>query len=125
MLFSVLMLTAVGQEKEQKRDPMAFMVVKTYAMCNMCKEMLERDLIFEKGIHKATVDMENFEIMVDYNPKKTDKDKVRAAIAKMGVQADDVPADKEGIKNMPACCQNEGCGRPGAETPAPEKPSLD
>ncbi len=110
MLLSVLVLHTYGQEKEQGQ--LAYMVVKTHAMCNSCKEILEKDLLFEKGIHKVTVDMEHAEILVDFNAKKTSKENVRKAIAAMGVQADDVPASEEGIKKLPACCQHEGCGRP-------------
>ena len=111
MFLSICMLNVYGQQKEQE-DGMAYMVVKTHAMCNTCKEMLEQDLLFEKGIHKVTVDMEHKEIMLDFNAKKTSKEEVRIAIAKMGVQADDIPASEKGIKKLPACCQNEKCGRP-------------
>lgn len=124
ILLAAFALNSQAQEQEPQQDPMAYMVVKTFEMCNSCVEMLQNNLPFEKGIHKATVDTENNEILIDYNPKKTDKDKVRKAIAKMGVQADDVPADPEGVKEMPECCKNSGCGRPGAKKEMKEAPQA-
>ena len=84
-----------AQEDIQKEDEMAYMVVRSTTVCNMCKTTIEEEMPFVKGVHKATVNLETNEIGVDYNPKKTDKEKIKLAISKLGYQADEVPADQK------------------------------
>ncbi len=94
------------------------MVVKSTTVCDMCKETIETEMPFVKGIHKASVDLKTSEISVDFNPNKIDKNGVRTAIAGLGYWADDVPADPKAFAKLPACCQDEGCGQKRVE----EKP---
>ena len=85
--------------------------IKTSAVCGMCKERLERNLVFEKGIKQVNVNLESKTIAVTYRTDKTNPDNIRKAISKMGYWADEVPADEEGHKKLPECCKSEGCGK--------------
>lgn len=101
----------IGLSAQDKSKDLAYMVVKSSTVCDMCKETLETELPFVKGVHKVAVDLNTSEIAVDYNPKKIDKQGVRLAISKLGYSADDVPADQKAFAKLPACCQKEGCGQ--------------
>lgn len=85
--------------------------IKTSAVCAMCKERIERDLVFEKGIKQVNVNLESKTITVTYRVDKTNPQNIRRAIAKLGYWADEVPADEAGYKKLPECCKNEGCGK--------------
>jgi len=109
-VLSCLLVVGLSAQEEKNND-LAYMVVKSTTVCNMCKETIETEMPFVKGVHKATVDLKSSEIAVDYNPKKIDKEGVRVAISKLGYQADDVPADQKAFAKLPDCCQKEGCGQ--------------
>jgi periplasmic mercuric ion binding protein len=86
-------------------------VIKTSVVCDMCKDRIERQLVFEKGVKEVTVNIEKKTVTVVYKTTKTNLQKIRNAIAKMGYRADNVPADPKGHKKLPECCKSEGCGK--------------
>lgn len=81
--------------------------IHTTAVCDMCKKTLEKDLSFEKGISKSTLNLDDNILTVIYNPKKTDTDKIRLAIIKSGYDADSLKADPKAFKRLPDCCKKE------------------
>jgi copper chaperone CopZ len=66
--------------------------IQTSAVCEMCKETIEHDLLFEKGVKKVSLDLDTKVVTVVYNSKKTDEEKIRIAITKIGYDADTLPA---------------------------------
>jgi copper chaperone CopZ len=86
--------------------------VKSTTICDMCEKTIETELIYEKGVKKVEVDLEKAIVHVEYDAKKTSPAAIRTAITKLGYQADDLPADEAAWKKLPACCKNEGCGKP-------------
>lgn len=79
--------------------------IMTSAQCGMCKERIEKALAYEKGVASATVDMETKKVKVKYHGKKTNPDKLRLAISKLGHDADDIAADPVAYEKLPACCK--------------------
>lgn len=79
--------------------------IKTSSQCDMCKETIEKGMAFEKGVKKAVLDVETSILTVEYNPKKTNPDLIRKAVAATGYDADDVPADKEAYDKLHSCCK--------------------
>jgi periplasmic mercuric ion binding protein len=79
--------------------------IQTSAVCGMCKQRIETDLAFEKGVKSVALDEETKIVTVGYSPKKTDPDKIRLAISKIGYDADTVPADPVAYEKLPACCK--------------------
>ena len=79
--------------------------IKTSAVCDMCKETLEKALAFEKGVKRSSLDVDSKVLTVIYNPKKTTVDKIRKAVANAGYDADDVPANKKVYDKLDACCK--------------------
>lgn len=86
--------------------------IRTSTVCDMCEKTIETELIYEKGVRAVDVDLSASTIHVTYDARRTDPAHIRAAVSKLGYQADDVPADPEAFKRLPACCQKEGCGQP-------------
>ncbi len=80
--------------------------IKTSAVCIMCKEAIEYDLAFEKGVKSAELDVPSKIVTVVYNPKKTDADKIRQRITKVGYHADDFKCDSAAYEKLPFCCKD-------------------
>lgn len=74
------------------------------AQCESCGGKLD-EILDIKGVKHMKLDMAKMTITVMYNPKKTTPEKIRQAIAKLGYDADDVPADPEAVKELDGCCK--------------------
>jgi mercuric ion binding protein len=117
----LLPLAAQAQDKYTSLD------IHTNAVCDMCEKTIETEMLYVKGVHAVQLDLASNTIHVEYKAKKTGPDALRQAVAKMGYMADNVLPDDAARKALPACCQAEGCGLPGAHksdtaAPAPEAP---
>lgn len=85
--------------------------IKSSTVCDMCKERIERELVFTKGIKEVKVDINTNMVTVKYRVDKIDEAGVRQALSKLGYWADEVPADEKAFNNLPECCKKEGCGK--------------
>ncbi len=79
--------------------------IKTSAKCTMCKRKLEREVGLSKGVKEVNLDLNDKVLTVRYNEGKTDDIKVRNTVAKIGYDADDIPAVKASHDKLPKCCQ--------------------
>ncbi len=97
-----LMLTTVvfGQTKKEET-----VTIKTDMQCSMCENFIKEALIYTKGIKKVETNLEKDLIVVVYKPKKTNPDAIRNVIAKVGYDADSIPAVKSEYEKLPACCK--------------------
>jgi mercuric ion binding protein len=109
-LFAVMIMTimlgagnqTIAQEKKNSSEEVK---IQTSAVCGMCKERIENNLSFEKGIKSVSLDSETKIVTVGYSPKKTNPDNIRLAISKIGYDADGVAADPVAYEKLPACCK--------------------
>jgi periplasmic mercuric ion binding protein len=101
MVFIFGSLSAMSQSKSkfQKID------IKSSVQCGMCKDRVETAFAFEKGVKKSVVNMATKTVTVTYDPNKTSPEKLRAVIAKVGYDADDVLADPVAYEALPGCCK--------------------
>ena len=79
--------------------------IGTSAQCEMCTHRIEETLTFEKGIKSAKLDLETGIITVAYRTNRTNPEKIRNAISKIGYDADDVKADPDAYAKLPGCCK--------------------
>jgi cation transport ATPase len=79
--------------------------IQTSAICGMCKERLEKNLAFEKGVKAVELNEEIKVISITYKKGKNDKESLKKAITKIGYDADDLPANQEAHDKLPECCQ--------------------
>jgi periplasmic mercuric ion binding protein len=79
--------------------------IQTSGQCGMCKARIEKALSYEKGIVNSDFDLETKIVTVIYKPSKTNPDKIRIAISKLGYQADEFKADPIAYESLPPCCK--------------------
>lgn len=95
--------TDAPQEKGIKE-----IVIQTSAQCGMCKDRIEKEMAFTKGVKYASLDLETKELTIRYKESKTTAEDVRKAVAAVGYDADDVPADVKAYEALPPCCKKGG-----------------
>lgn len=83
-------------------------VIKTSAICGMCKTTIEGALTRLDGVVKAELDLVTQKVTVRYLAKNVDVATLRQAISASGYDADDVPARAKAYENLPACCKKTG-----------------
>jgi len=79
--------------------------IKTSAKCGMCKKKLEREVTLSKGVKEAKLDLKDKVLSVRYAEGKTDEDKIRKTVSKIGYDADGVVAIQASHDKLPKCCQ--------------------
>jgi periplasmic mercuric ion binding protein len=104
-LFSVLFAFALTFSFATADDKEKVVKVKTSAICEMCKERLERNLGLSKGVKEATLNLDDKVMTVKYNPKKTDEASIKSAIVNTGYDADGMVADQKAHDKLPKCCR--------------------
>jgi mercuric ion binding protein len=85
--------------------------IKTNAECGMCKDRIEGELNYVKGVRFAELDVDSKVLTVKYNTNKIDSAAIKQKISKIGYSADEVPADPEAQKQLPVCCQPGGMSK--------------
>lgn len=107
----MLMISTFATAKE---DGKKTITIKTQIFCSHCLQCGScgkniNDNIREKnsGISKVTVDQKENTITVIYDPKKTDADKIRAAINAAGYDADDKKAPTQAVNALDGCCKKK------------------
>jgi len=58
--------------------------------CDNCKKKIENGISREKGVVDMKVSVEKNEVWVKYNTTKTDKEKIKKAIVKLGYVANEI-----------------------------------
>lgn len=102
LIGSTSMVRAQDPEPKEKE-----IKIQTSAICGMCEERIESNMAFEKGVKSVELDDKTKIVTIKYKTSKTDPDKLRKAISKLGYDADDVEADEEAYSKLPACCKKD------------------
>ncbi len=106
LAFCIVALSSDAQDRKLEH-----LDIRTSTVCDMCEKTIEDNLIYERGVKSVTVDLATSAIHVEYDARKTDAAAIRTAVTKLGYAADDLPGDEAAFKELPACCQKEGCGK--------------
>lgn len=108
MVFSI----TFAQKQDKKSIPNeATAVIQLDKFC--CKSevpIVEKTLAYERGVKSFEVSVENKNVTVVYKPKSTSVEKIAKALAKAGVQANNIEADARAIEKLPSCCKNTAKG---------------
>ena len=102
MVGLMIVKPAVAQDQKKNYEEVQ---IQTSAVCGMFEERIETNIAYEKGVKKVELDDDTKIVTIGFDPRKSDPDKLRQAISKLGYDADDVEADKEAYDKLPACCQ--------------------
>jgi cation transport ATPase len=103
-IFSLMAMQLKAQESSAKIDTVK---IQTSAKCNDCKERLEHNISFEKGVKSVELDSDTKVLTIVYKKDKTSEEKLKKAVTKIGYDADEMPADQKAHDRLPACCQKD------------------
>lgn len=78
--------------------------------CEKCKARIENYMSHEDGIVKINVDYKKKITTVTYIPDRTNIENIKAMIANVGYDADDVTAEPDAYKRLPTCCKKPADG---------------
>lgn len=102
MLAFVMPYSGLSQESNDRFETVE---IQTSAICGMCKDRIEKEMAFERGVRKVELDSKTKIVTIEFRSGRTDKEKLKKAISKIGYDADDVTADQKAHDRLPACCQ--------------------
>jgi len=101
--------TSFSQEKDSIVSPkLSYVKIKTSAVCDMCKETIEKAMAYEKGVKKSNLDVDSKMLGVWFNPAKTNSENIRISITKIGYDADNLPAENKAYQKLNECCKKDG-----------------
>lgn len=101
--------------KKVANEETAVITLNKYC-CSNLDPVIEKTLAYERGVKSFEVNGDDKTVKVVYKPKATSVEKIAKALAKNGVEANGVEADKRAIEKLPSCCRNtakglgSGCG---------------
>lgn len=103
-MFACLLIgvSALAQKKEVVASEIK---IKTSSVCGMCKSTIEKDLKYEKGVISSNLEVSTKMLTVRYNSKKTNPEKIKKAVSKIGYDADEVPANPKAYDKLDECCK--------------------
>ena len=108
-VMSVLIAVVIsGFAFGQKQAKVETVVIQTSAECEMCEERIENGLNYMKGVVFAELDLKTMKVTVKYKTKITSTSAIKAKIASIGYQADDLAAEEKALDALPACCKPNG-----------------
>ena len=97
--------TSFAQDKKPKTRTIEF---KTTAICEACKERIEDELNYTKGIVFAELDLDTKIVQVKFKTKFMNEDRVKAIVANIGYNAGDTKRNEDAFNKLPKCCRIEG-----------------
>lgn len=106
LILTLLVLTLAFSVKAQSN--VKTVGIKTSAVCEMCKDRLEKDLTFEKGVKSVNLDLETKVLNIAYIDGKTNPETLRKRVTKVGYNADGLPRDPEAYEKLDPCCKDGG-----------------
>ena len=81
-------------------------IIKTPTVqCDQCKTKIENYVAREYGVTSVKVDIKKKTTTVTWLTDRTNIENIKAAIANVGYDADDVSADEDAYKKLPKCCK--------------------
>jgi copper chaperone CopZ len=105
MMLAAALITAIGfgaqaQDKKQDKKGSVEITFSVNMHCDHCKKKIESNLPFEKGVTDLKVNLDDKQVCITYDAKKTDREKLQKAIEKLGYTAVEVtPETKEKAKS--------------------------
>ena len=97
ILFSLLVNVAYGQQDTVR--------IHTSAVCETCKEAIEHDLSFVKGVISSELTVENHMVQVIFDPSKITAESIKKEITNIGYDADSLKANPKAFRKLPECCK--------------------
>jgi copper chaperone CopZ len=84
ILSAVLMTFITFGAQAQNKKSEAEVTFNVSMDCGKCKKKIENNISYEKGVTDMKVKLNDKQVWIKYNTKKTDKEKLQKAIEKLG-----------------------------------------
>ena len=111
-------LSAFSQTKEVEKA----VIITPYVQCDKCKEQVEFFIGHEYGVVSVMVNTRKHTTTVSWLTDRTTLNNIRAAIANLGFDADDIEAEPFAFKRLPKECKaHKENAKP---KPLPQKDSV-
>jgi periplasmic mercuric ion binding protein len=104
VLMAMMFINPVSAQEKKKKN-YEEVQIQTSAVCGMCKERIETNIAYEKGVKKVELNNDTKIVTIGFDPRKNNADQLRTAISKIGYDADNVKADPTAYEKLPACCK--------------------
>ncbi len=113
LLFVVVMISSFTLNNEARKEGATKTSTwLTSAVCDECKERLENELNYTKGVVFAELDVDTKLITVKYKVAVISEVGVIAVINNLGYDAGDSKRNEDAFNKLPKCCQSAGhCSR--------------
>ena len=109
MALGICLATLAQQPKLQRAE-----IKIPQAKCEQCKQIIESTAPkYVDGLVKLNVIFKRGVAQVQWYPDRTNLEEIKTAIANCGFDADDITANEDVYKKLPACCKKP-------ETPSPK-----
>jgi copper chaperone CopZ len=109
-----LLFIAIGCFGSNPHSP-AKQVQKGHAMimlptiqCDTCVETVKSAVEKVQGVQSVSVDLPNKMAHVNFDPAKTNQEKIEKAIAAAGYDANKTKRDEKAYAKLPMCCKSPG-----------------
>ena len=106
IMFATIGIQAQDKKKKNEKD-LVTVEIQTSAVCGQCKERLEHDLAFEKGVKFVELNEETKVLTIKYKNGKNTKENLKIAVTKVGYDADELPAILKAYNALPTCCKKD------------------
>ena len=95
VLTAVVLLLATNAvsaqvQKTNTRNKDAEVVFSVNIHCDKCEQKIKKNIPFEKGVKGLTTDLDKQLVTIKYQTDKTDKDKLKKSIEKLGYTCKEV-----------------------------------
>jgi len=88
-IMAISINTAIAQEKQENKKT-EIVTFKTSIDCDACVNTIMESVPLEKGIKDVKCNLETKEVRVEFKVGRTDKEKVRRMIEKLGYTAEEI-----------------------------------
>lgn len=102
----ILMMLFIGvTASAQKKKKNAKASFKVDGVCMMCKKRIEKAALGIKGVKFAVWNVQNHDLNVIFDERKTSIKTIKQTVAKVGHDTKEVKATTEAYDNLHPCCK--------------------
>ncbi|MCQ2228732.1 MAG: heavy-metal-associated domain-containing protein [Bacteroidales bacterium] len=80
-------ISGMAQDNNKKDDKIAVVVLSSNIKCNNCKNKIEKNIPYEKGVKDLDVNIEKKTVTIKYRKDKNTADKLCEAVTKLGYKS--------------------------------------
>ncbi len=100
---TLLLLVAFSYAQAQDTKKIDVVKIKADIKCNSCKEKIEKNIAYEKGVKDLKVDMATKTVTITFKTSKTDSQTLLKAVQKLGYGGEIVKSCKEEASKSSSC----------------------